>query len=329
MLRPPLRFLSNRDIPGGVAWASASPRTPLAGGENDPKRVLWTPVRQRALRHAIWLVAVPYALLFLVGAFSGVAGFDAHAYWAAWSNGLYSAAPEQRDAYLYSPAFAEAIWPLSLLSWPVFYAVWTLGTAATYAWLLAPLGRRWALPLFVLTIPEIVVGNIWGLLALVAVVGFRYPAAWTLPLLTKITPAVGPLWFAVRREWRAFAISLVLALGLALASVAFAPHLWVQWVRLLVHPDQYANPGRDAATSLVHVPLFVRLPIAGCLTIFAARTNRRLVLPFAMVLASPVFAVSTFQILAALPRMAEQQRAEGKGTEAGPLVGRELEFSVS
>ncbi len=281
--------------------------------EQAPENVFWTPVRLRAVRHALWLVAVPYALLFLVGAFDGIAGFDAHAYWAAWSNGLYSAAPEQRDAYLYSPAFAEAIWPLSLLPWAVFYGLWIAGTATTFAWLLAPLGKRWALPLFILIIPEIVVGNIWGLLALVVVVGLRYPAAWTFPLLTKITPAVGPIWFAVRREWRAFAISVGLALGVALASAAFAPHLWVEWVRLLVHPDQYTNPNREPATSLVHVPLFFRLPIAGALTVFAARTNRRLMLPFAMVLASPVFAASTFQILAALPRMAQQRRAERSG----------------
>jgi hypothetical protein len=273
-------------------------------GGRDTESNFWTPLRLRALRHALWVVAVPYALLFLVGAFDGVAGLDAHAYWASWSNGLYSAAPEQRDAYLYSPAFAEAIWPLTLLPWALFYCLWIAGTTATFAWLLAPLGRRWALPLFVLTIPEIVVGNIWGLLALVVVVGFRYPAAWTAPLLTKVTPAVGLLWFGVRREWRAFSVSLMVALGIALVSIAFAPHLWIDWARLLAHPDRYVSPDREAVTSLVHVPLFVRLPIAACLTVFAARTNRRLLLPFAMVLGSPVFAASTFLILAALPRLA-------------------------
>jgi glycosyl transferase family 87 len=275
--------------------------------------VLWTPGRRRAVGHALlWLVAVPYAFIFVVGAFTGFAGFDAHAYWAAWSNGLYSASPEQRDAYLYSPAFAEVLGPLSLLPWSVFYGFWVMVTGATFAWLLAPLGRRWGLPLFVLAIPEIIVGNIWGLLALVVVFGFRYPGAWAFPLLTKITPAVGPLWFAVRREWRAFAASVGLALAVALASVAFAPHLWIEWARLLVHPDQYANPDRASATSLVSVPLFARLPLAACLTIFAARTNRRLLLPFAMVLASPVFAINTFLILTALPRMARQGRPESQ-----------------
>jgi len=34
----------------------------------------------------------------------------------AWSNGLYSASPEQRDAYLYSPAFAQLA---DRLGWPL------------------------------------------------------------------------------------------------------------------------------------------------------------------------------------------------------------------
>ncbi len=299
---------------GGFRASDAAPK-------HGKRSVFWTPARRRAVGHALLLlVAVPYALMFVVGAFTGIAGFDSHAYWAAWSNGLYSAAPEQRDAYLYSPAFAEAIGPLSLLPWSVFYGLWMVGTAATYVWLLAPLGRRWAVPLFILTIPEIIVGNIWGLLAVVVVVGFRYPGAWALPLLTKITPAVGPLWFAVRREWRAFAISFALTVGVVLASAAFAPHLWVEWVRLLVHPDQYVNPDRASATSVVSVPLLLRLPLAACLTIFAARTNRRLMLPFAMVLASPVLAINTFLILTALPRIAQRRRAERQRSEAGRVA---------
>lgn len=307
---------------GGCRASDAAPKQARASG-------FWTPARARTVGHGLLLlVAVPYALMFVVGAFTGFAGFDSHAYWAAWSNGLYSAAPEQRDAYLYSPAFAEAIGPLTLLPWSVFYGLWMVGTAASYVWLLAPLGRRWAVPLFILTIPEIIVGNIWGLLALVVVVGLRYPGAWALPLLTKITPAVGPIWFAVRREWRAFAISVGLAVGIALASAAFTPHLWADWVRLLLHPDQYVNPNRGSATSLVSVPLFARLPLAMCLTIFAARTNRRLLLPFAMVLASPVLAVNTFLILTALPRLAQQRRAERQRSEAGPVAPVELGWSV-
>ena len=38
--------------------------------------------------------------------------------------------------------------------------------------------------------------------------GFRYPAAWSFLLLTKVTPGIGLVWFAVRREWRPLAIAL-------------------------------------------------------------------------------------------------------------------------
>ena len=40
------------------------------------------------------------------------------------------------------------------------------------------------------------------------VLGFRWPFTWAFVLLTKVTPGVGLLWFAVRREWRSLAIAL-------------------------------------------------------------------------------------------------------------------------
>ncbi len=50
-------------------------------------------------------------------------------------------------------------------------------------------------------------------------IGFRYPAAWSLILLTKITPGIGLLWFAVRREWRALAIALGATAAIASVSL--------------------------------------------------------------------------------------------------------------
>jgi hypothetical protein len=62
---------------------------------------------------------------------------------------------------------------------------------------------------------EIWGGNIEVLVALAVVLGFRWPAAWSFILLTKITPGVGLLWFAVRREWRSLAIVAVATGGIA------------------------------------------------------------------------------------------------------------------
>ena len=61
--------------------------------------------------------------------------------------------------------------------------------------------------LFALLLPpvaaEINAANINFPMGLAIVAAFRWPALWAFPLLTKVTPGVGVLWFAVRREWRA------------------------------------------------------------------------------------------------------------------------------
>ena len=55
---------------------------------------------------------------------------------------------------------------------------------------------------------EIAGGNISLLLALAIVAGFSRPWTWAFVILTKITPGIGLLWFALRREWRSLAIAL-------------------------------------------------------------------------------------------------------------------------
>src|SRR4051812_48958299 len=193
-------------------------------------RVFWTATRLRAVRHGLWIGAA-FTLLIAATDIGGARfGFDAHAYWAAWRHdGLYTVAPQQLDAYLYSPAFAEAIWPLAKLPWAWFSIVWTGIITGTYLWLLAPLERRWRIPLLLLCSIDLVAGNVWSFFALVLVFGFRYPGAWAFPLLTKVTPVVGPVWFLVRREWRSLAIVALTTAAIALASIAIAPHLWSDW----------------------------------------------------------------------------------------------------
>ena len=193
--------------------------------------IVWTPTRLRALRHGLWFAAFLYCIASLGWALSDLAGVDAHAYWSAWRHGLYSAGPEQRDAYLYSPVFAQVLWPLTLLPWPAFYGLWAAAAVAAFAWLLAPLGLRWAIPLILICMPEIEAGNVWPFFALVLVLGFRFPAAWSFPVLLKVTPGVGVLWFAARREWRRAVVAIVVALGIAGVSFAFAPGLWAEWIR--------------------------------------------------------------------------------------------------
>ena len=73
-------------------------------------------------------------------------GWDSRAYWLAWRHhGLYGNHAEELGAYLYSPVFAELVWPLTTLSWPVFATLWAVATAGIFVWLLWPLELPWRL----------------------------------------------------------------------------------------------------------------------------------------------------------------------------------------
>ena len=276
---------------------------------------LLTPIRLKAIRHGSWFVAFLMLVVGIWDIVDGSIGFDAHAYWAAWHHHLYSAAPEHIDAYLYSPVFAEAIWPLTLLPWPVFCALWLGTVAAVYLWLLAPLSLEWRIPIFLICSLDIVSGNIWSFFALVLVLGFRLPALWALPMLTKVTPVLGPIWFAARREWRSLAIALGTTAALALVSFALGPDLWHRWFTLLLHPGSFAHGRQGDIRPLLYpstpVVLALELPIAFAITIYAARTDRRWLLPVAMLFASPVFTANAFVMLAAIPRLRERRAGAG------------------
>ena len=107
--------------------------------------------------------------------------------------------------------------PLGVLPWEVAVALW-LGLQLAALWYI---GREWALALIVFPPVwlDLVYGNINILIAAAVVAGYRYPAAWAFPLLTKVTPGVGALWFLGRREWRSLAIAVGVTALIAAASV--------------------------------------------------------------------------------------------------------------
>jgi hypothetical protein len=284
------------------------------------------PAARRAFRHALWLVA-GFSLTFPSGeALSGQFGFDARAYYSAWTHhSVYGAAPEQLGAYLYSPAFVEAIRPLTLLPWPAFYALWFGAIAAIYVWLLAPLPLRWRLPLLVIVLSFESAGNIWAIFALVVVFGFRRPGLWAVPALTKVTPFLGPVWFAARREWRNVAIALGATLAVVAVSVAASPHLWVEWLHFL----QSTHPTRSIAAPSALLPtgvvLGLGLPVALALTVYAARRDRPWLLPIAMVFAEPILTGQALFVLAAVPRL---WSVAGAPTKARPHPRRSEELAA-
>ena len=211
-------------------------------------------------------------------------------------------------AYVYSPAFLEAIAPLRALSWTAFVATWTALLLGAVMFLTGP-RLLWLGVLAAAA--ELYGGNISLFLAVAIVLGFRWPAMWAFVILTKVTPGIGLLWFAVRREWRNLGIALAATAIVAGVSAVSMPVAWQQWVHVLI-----ANAGRDGTWAAVPVALWVRLPMAAALVIWGARTDRRWTVPVASMLALPALWFGSLSMLLAL--FALQPMREPAGSAVGP-----------
>ncbi len=254
-----------------------------------------SPLLRRLARDGFLLLAAAFVLLRLLGVTPWDRAIDANAYWNTRDGVFYDGSlAGTLGAYLYSPAFAQAIGPLVWLPWTVFLAIWTAILLAAYGWTV----RLAALPaLLFLPIPaDIATGNVHLLYAAAIVVGFRFPAAWALMALTKVTPFIGVVWFAARREWRSLLIACGVTAGIAAISLLLDPAAWRTWVDILAGSSSTptGTPGW-----FLPVPLVVRLPISLVLVVIAARTDRPWVLPIAVTLALPVVWLNGLAILAA------------------------------
>jgi len=225
-------------------------------------------------------------------------------------------------AYTYSPAFLQLLEPIRLLPWQAFMAVWAAILMAAMVYMTGP--RLILLGLVFFGLMEIWGGNIELLVALAIVVGFRWPAAWSFVLLTKITPGVALLWFAVRREWRSLAIAVVATAAVVAVSYPLMPGAWQTWPRVLAD-----NAGKSGTWAAVPIPLLVRLPFAIVLVVWGARTNRRWTVPVSAMLALPALWYGGLSIMiATLPlvgartwgdvrRVADEARLEVVAWAAG------------
>ena len=255
--------------------------------------------RQRALRDGLLVAGLAFLVyLFAVEApRTGTVGFDALSYWGYSMSDPYFLQHGTMGSFVYSPVAARLFAPLSLLPWLTFLWLWLAVLVGTALWLG---GRRW---LWVLAFPPVAVelyhGNIHLLLAAAIALGFRYPAAWAFVLLTKATPGVGLIWFAVRREWRSLAIALGVTAALVALSLAIDFPLWREWLdrELLVSLRQPPNQPQIA------VPLLIRLPLAGALVAWGAWTNQKWTVPVAAAMALPVLWFAGLSILAAIPAL--------------------------
>lgn len=251
----------------------------------------------------LWLWGILMAAKCIyIGLYTDVLGQDAHAYWLAAQGDLeYSRRPGERDAYLYSPAFLTLIGPLAMLPWPLFLSLWISLEAAVLVWLLKPLRAKWSIPAFLLCTPELVVGNIYILLAAAAVVGIQKPVAWVFPILTKVTPGVGLLWFAARGEWRSLTRGLGGLVVVVLAFYMANPPQWQAWFQFLMEhregtPDSQLN-------------FFGRCLLGVSLVVLGARKHWPWLIAPAMVLVSPVLVgLIPYAMLAAIPRLIQLQK---------------------
>jgi hypothetical protein len=267
--------------------------------------------RRRPLTDGLVLAGLAFAgyLFAVVAPRVGTVGFDAFAYWAVDPANPYERTAGALGAFTYSPVAARLFSLVGGLAFWQFLWVWEAVLVATALWLG---GRRW---LSLLAFPPVALelyhGNVHLLIAAAVVLGFRYPAAWAFVVLTKVTPGIGLLWFAVRREWRAFGLALLVTLGIAGLSVLADARLWFDWVSKSLFATASGAPLNQFS---VPIPLPLRLVVAVGVVTWGARTDRRWTVPVAATLALPVLWPSGLAVLAALwglARFPEPARARG------------------
>ena len=122
--------------------------------------------------------------------------------------------------------------------------------------------------------------------------GFRWPGTWSFALLTKVTPGIGLLWFAARREWRKLAIALATTAAIVGASLFIDPQICGRHGSTCSPRSQWHRIGRAHPHPAVVPPA-----VAAVLAIYAGRTDRKWLLPVVAFLAMPVLWWGSLSVL--------------------------------
>ena len=232
-------------------------------------------------------------------------GYDAYSYWSIDLNDLYGRAMASNftlGAFRYAPPIALLFAPLTVLPWWLFLWLWTATSAAIITWL----AGRWTL--VVLALPPVALelyhGNVHLLIAAAIALGFRFPWTWGFVILTKITPGLGVIWFAARREWRSFAIAIGATLVVSLVTFVIEPSYWTDFAASILsnldEPQYFSIPP----------PALFRIPIAILVVIWGARTDRPWTVPIAATLGLPILWPHGLTVaMAAIPFLRRGDRA--------------------
>ena len=187
---------------------------------------------------------------------------------------------------LYPPPVAQISALLQPIGWPAFIVIVTTATFAGF-WYCA---RQWSFPLMLIGIPWFfgigpeepakflayaLIGNLQWMLAALTILAFRYPALWSLELVTKVTTAFGWWWYVIRGEWRKAAIGAAATVLVIAVSFALSPQWWFDYLGFAVRNFTAADP----PIPTFPIPLGVRLATAVPLLIWGARTNRPWTVP--------------------------------------------------
>jgi hypothetical protein len=261
------------------------------------------------------LSAIGVVMLALVFSVPGP-GFDFYAYWAVDPVDPYRIA-DGLGAFHYAPPVIWLAAPFKLLTFDVGYVVWTVLMAGLLVWMT----RSWALAwcAFPPVASELYHGNIDLLLAAALVVGFRVSSAWVLLPITKVTTGINLLWPVLRRDGRAIATVALLGAAIIGASLLIQGiDIWRAWIEHLI-----VRMGRpEAGGALIDFSLWLRLPIAIAVMVWASITARRWLVPIAVVLAMPLLWFHSLAALVAIQPLWRSAFAEPMSPRRGLLDWR-------
>jgi hypothetical protein len=282
-------------------------------------------------------VASALAIAVLVVVWSRMASAqwhdDSYAFWNAWRDGrLYPPSWQPISEYVYSPAFAQAFWPLTLLDWPVVNAVWAALQLVALEWMLGPIGAVVALAFPFPSLPingtavyaTINNGNPMVLTAAAITLGLtRWPGGFAYVLLTKLSAGIGILYFVIRREWSHLAVAVGVTAGIVVISAIFAPHQWVEWAQLLYGAFFHAGGAEALAKErFIPLPLAVRGTFGLVVVAAAAWRGSLWAVPIGCFLALPDLPLGGCAVLTAVPAVWLRQRRAAKAREAAAPPAR-------